>query len=201
MVKRLLSLFDYSGNWSEPYKNAGWEVTQIDIKLNDNILIWNYRQFPRNYFNGILATVPCTDFSKAGVSFWKNKDEDGQTLESIALTYKTLAIIQYFAPNLQFWVIENPVGRIHKLVEEISQFRLITFEPYEFGDAYSKKTILYGYFNPFFERNFVAPVKVPKSHYSIDKFMNIEKISFEKRKELRSLTPKGFANAFFKANN
>jgi len=32
MSKIILSLFDYSGNWPSFYKEAGYEVYQIDIK-------------------------------------------------------------------------------------------------------------------------------------------------------------------------
>lgn len=31
--KTLLSLYDYSGEWSRPYRDAGWDVVQIDIKI------------------------------------------------------------------------------------------------------------------------------------------------------------------------
>ena len=41
----LLSLFDYTGNWSRPYREAGWHVVQIDILLGQDILEWDYRQF------------------------------------------------------------------------------------------------------------------------------------------------------------
>jgi hypothetical protein len=33
-MKTLLSLFDYSGTWSEPFAAAGWDVIQWDIKLD-----------------------------------------------------------------------------------------------------------------------------------------------------------------------
>lgn len=28
----ILSLCDYSGNWSDPYSQAGYEVEQVDLK-------------------------------------------------------------------------------------------------------------------------------------------------------------------------
>ena len=31
-MKRILSLYDYSGNWSLPYREAGYEVVQVDLK-------------------------------------------------------------------------------------------------------------------------------------------------------------------------
>jgi len=38
MNKNIVSLFDFSGNWSEPYWKNGYFVWQIDIKLGINIL-------------------------------------------------------------------------------------------------------------------------------------------------------------------
>lgn len=32
MTKTLLSLFDYSGQWSAPFADAGWMVVQVDIR-------------------------------------------------------------------------------------------------------------------------------------------------------------------------
>lgn len=29
--KIIISLFDYTGNWSKPYKENGFEVVQVDI--------------------------------------------------------------------------------------------------------------------------------------------------------------------------
>ena len=31
-MKTILSLFDYTGNWSEPYRQAGYNVIQQDLK-------------------------------------------------------------------------------------------------------------------------------------------------------------------------
>lgn len=40
-MKRLLSLFDYSGTWSQPYYQAGWDVIHWDIKLGRDIQIFD----------------------------------------------------------------------------------------------------------------------------------------------------------------
>lgn len=46
-MKNLLSLYDFTGNWSEPYRKNGWSVTMIDIKTGTDILTWDYRQYSR----------------------------------------------------------------------------------------------------------------------------------------------------------
>jgi len=40
-VKTILSLFDYTGNWSKPYRDNGYNVIQVDIKLGMDILTIN----------------------------------------------------------------------------------------------------------------------------------------------------------------
>lgn len=191
-MKRLLSLYDFTGNWSDPYRKAGWEVVMVDIKHGVDILNWNYRVYPPDYFSGILAAQPCTAYSGSGARWWAGKDKSGETAHFDSLTRKTLEIIEYFRPGLDFWVLENPVGRIAKRVPELAKYRLLTFNPCEFGDPYTKRTVLYGELNPFLVRSFVKPVHGSKMH----KFP-----PGPERAALRSETPKGFSAAFYMANN
>jgi hypothetical protein len=86
----------------------------------------------------------------------------------------------------KFWALENPVGRLKDYLGKPAMY----FHPYEYGDPYTKKTCLWGNFNmP--EKNVVMPVEGSKLHRlppSPD------------RKKIRSITPPGFARAFFEAN-
>ena len=117
-------------------------------------MTWVYKQYDRNYFYGCLAAIPCTDFSLSGAAWFNDKDNDGRTFESMALVYKTLAIIQYFIPGLKFYVIENPMSRIHKLCPEMEKVRY-KFNPCDFAgysdkpidEQYDKQTWLWGEFN------------------------------------------------------
>jgi len=186
-MKNILSLFDYSGIWSQPYRNAGYKITQIDIKLGSNILDYNYTL---NNVYGILAAPPCTDFSLAGSRYFKEKDADGRTAKSLELVYKTLEIIEYYQPH--FWVVENPMSRIGKLVPQLGSIKY-KFHPYHHGDPYQKTTWLWGKFNiP--ERNEVEPTE-GRIIYKVG-----GKDGIKKRQEFRSNTPKGFAQDFFEAN-
>jgi site-specific DNA-cytosine methylase len=85
----ILSLFDYSGAWSKPYRKAGYRVLQVDTKLGFDILTWNYQAIPKGAVVGILAAPPCTDFSVSGAQYWKNKDENGRTESSVQLVKST----------------------------------------------------------------------------------------------------------------
>ena len=191
MKKIVLSLFDDSGIWPLYYRYAGYRVIQVDLKNGIDIMNWNYKQF--DSVHGILAAPPCTHFSGSGARWWKEKDKDGRTDEQVKLIYKTLEIINYFNPT--FWALENPVGRIQKLVPELGERKLI-FNPCDFGDPYTKKTCLWGMFRKP-EMNYIEPIFInPGSSWL---HSNLGGKS-DRVKKLRSMTPPGFAKQFWLAN-
>lgn len=187
MAKNILSLFDYSGNWSNPYKEAGYQVFQVDIKLDIDILTLEPRDLPNRIY-GILAAPPCTDFASSGAQYWKAKDQDGRTAQSLKLVDKVLELVDYYDPY--FWCLENPVGRLARLRPAVG--KPWYFNPCDYGDPYTKKTGLWGNFNTALEK---TPVKPDPNSW----IMKLGGKS-ERTKELRSMTPPGFAKAFFKAN-
>jgi site-specific DNA-cytosine methylase len=115
-MKTILSLFDYSGNWPKYYREAGYNVLQVDIKLDIDILELSPKDLP-DKIHGILAAPPCTDFAGSGAQYWPSKDQDGRTGASLQLVDKTLELINYYKP--EFWALENPVGRLQKLRPEL----------------------------------------------------------------------------------
>lgn len=186
----ILSLFDYSGNWPSFYKKAGYEVYQIDIKHDIDILDLDVEKdiLPLGKIHGILSAPPCTDFSGSGAQYWKAKDEDGRTAYSLSLVDKVLEIVN--KTNPKWWVLENPVGRLQKLRPILG--KPYYFNPCDFGDPYTKKTGLFGNFN----RNLVKTPVTPDPNNWIMKLGG----KSERTKELRSMTPLGFSKAFFDAN-
>jgi len=92
-----------------------------------------------------------------------------------------------------FWALENPVGRIHKLIPELGKPWF--FQPNWYGDPYTKKTGIYGKFTPPipYPELWVKPTEGSKMY---TKYGGKD----EKTKGMRSITPKGFANQFFKYN-
>ena len=188
MAKSILSLFDYSGNWPKYYKENGYDVLQVDIKYDLDVLKLEKADLPDNLY-GVLAAPPCTDFSGSGAQYWKIKDSDGRTNASLALVDKTLEIISWF-PELKFWALENPVGRLSTLRPSLG--KPWYFQPCDYGDAYTKKTGLWGKFNKDLVK---TPVKPDPNSW----IMKLGGKS-ERTKELRSMTPLGFAKAFYEAN-
>lgn len=199
----ILSLFDYTGNWAAPYAEAGHDVILWDIKhdpdmfsrfcdINEANTDFFYEHIFDNYgtVDGILAAVPCTDFAGSGARWWADKDKQGSTDLSLQLVYQTLRIIDLCQPY--FWEIENPVGRINKLVPELG--KPWYFQPFWYGHPYTKKTGLWGNFNKPKPTNIVAPTEGS---------MMWKKYGGKsaRTKEMRSETPIGFAYAFYEANH
>lgn len=194
---RVLSLFDYSGRWSSPYKEAGWEVWQVDIKLGIDIRELN--ELPFDSCDVILAAPPCTDFAGSGAQYWKAKDLDGRTDASLELIDATLELIERLQPRV--WALENPVGRLPTLRPALG--KPWYFNPNEYAgwlegesalrECYTKRTGLWGNFNKPEKR--ALPVSSEGNW-----IMKLGGKS-ERTKELRSMTPLGFSKAFYEANH
>jgi len=196
--KVILSLFDYSGRWSSPYRENGYNVYQVDVKHDIDILSLEPKDMPFDSVYGILAAPPCTDFAGSGAQYWKVKDADGRTEKSLALIDKTLSLVDYYKP--EFWALENPVGRLPTLRPSIG--KPWYFNPSEFAgwlegeaqlrECYTKRTGLWGTFNKPEKR--ALPVSAEGNW-----IMKLGGKS-ERTKELRSMTPLGFAWGFYHAN-
>lgn len=188
--RTVLSLFDASGEWAKPWAEAGYNVVTFDLTTGQDINDFSAEMLLEEFGNdniwAILAAPPCTDYSSSGAQFWKKKDEDGRTEVSNELVRQVLRTVELFRPAV--WAMENPVGRIAKLTG-LPPAQL-TFSPQFYGDPYTKKTLLWGSFNNELPLAWVEPTEGSK----------IAKIS-GKDKYARSLTPEGFAYAFFMANN
>ena len=183
--KTILSLCDYSGNWSQPYRDAGYNVIQIDLKHGKDVRLLEHP----GQIHGILAAPPCTHLAASGARWWKEKGE-GALLESLAIADACLRFVALCNPV--WWALENPTGRLTTYYGKPTY----SFDPCDFGDPYTKKTHLWGRFtppSPLFIGDIlpVDPTEGSKMHRLPPS---------ERRAELRSETPKGFALAFFRAN-
>lgn len=196
----VLSLFDKSGAWSEPWETAGYSVFRFDIQTDPEM--GDVNNFSTEFFGdwfgdfdgmdiyAVLAATPCTDFANSGARHFAAKDSDGRTFASVQLVHQTLRVIEYFKPVV--WAIENPVGRIQKL-GGLPQWRL-SFNPNHLGHTYTKKTLLWGRFNGDLP---IAPVEPTEGSKMHKKYGGKSMAT----KNARSETPEGFALAFFMANN
>lgn len=195
MEKIILDLCGGTGAWSKPYKDAGYDIRNVTLPDYD---VRTYMP-PENIY-GILAAPPCTMFSFARTNAKKPRNLN----EGMNLAIACLSIIwdcQYRinsdtskASPLKFWALENPNGMLKWFLGN----PCYEFDPYEFGDDYKKKTYLWGYFK--------KPIKSggytnkPKFDRLRTKDIHGEYFGKFSRTVRRSITPNGFAKAFFEAN-
>ena len=184
MKRIILDLCGGTGSWTKPYQEAGYDVRVITLPEHDV----RYYIPPENVY-GIMAAPPCTHFSSSGAQYWGSKDQDGRTVEDMGIVIACLRIIAESQPV--FWCIENPVGRLKKWMGKPVMY----FNPCDYGDPYTKKTALWGKFNiP--KRSPINPEKACEQGSWLQKLGG----KSERTKTLRSVTPPGFARAFYDSN-
>jgi hypothetical protein len=114
---KVLDLFSGLGGWSEAFKKRGHEVLTLDFepKFKPNICADLLKVTPKQLrvfgpFDIILASPPCTEFSKASLpKSWASVQRFGCNPDT-KLLVKTVELIQALKPK--WWVIENVRGAV-----------------------------------------------------------------------------------------
>ena len=175
------------------------------------------QEFSRKRGVAVFAFPPCTQLSVAGSRWWKEKEEKNPRFQMEAAN-RIIAVSQWCEtllrdkPNAIF-MIENPKSsKLNSLWRRFDH----SFSPYEFG-AYLKKTEqkhpLYPTKIPDGDRyskhtglwtsaNFTMPPKRSVENIRIkvgDKYHS--PIMIQKSANIRSATPRGFAQAVFKTHS
>lgn len=202
MNKIILDLCGGTGAWSDPYKEKGYDVRVITLP---DYNVCSYHP-PKNVY-GVLASPPCTQFSIARNDKTAKKPRDLQ--KGMKIINACLRIIHeclydnYRKDGLKFWCLENPAtGYLKKFIGKPAMI----FEPYEYGDPYTKSTALWGMFNEP-KKAPIKPIYGSMVKYASN-FKELKPVAEEYRKKLgvdartirRSITPSGFAKAFFESN-
>lgn len=199
--RTILDLCAGGGAWSEPYAQAGYRVIRVELKDGGDVRLWpsapaEHPRYPREFDDveewidqiwGMLCAPVCTKFSGSGACRARTDDE---MREALALVDACIRIKHVVKPK-GWWVLENPVGKLRKWIGP----PVYSFDPCDFGDPYTKKTCLWGEFREP-TRNPVEPIKVCSQGSWLMKLGG----KSERTKTLRSVTPAGFAQAFFEAN-
>lgn len=175
-MKTILDLCSGSGNWSEPYLQAGYDVIRVDLPLDVRLM-----EHLKKPVHGILCAPPCTVFSLAGA--WVKRTDDEVKL-ALSVVDACLRAVAVYRPV--FWALENPVGRLRRFLGKPS----LTFHPCDYGSPWTKKTDLWGNFN--------TPVKTPVK--PLGSLIDMPGCKSSSAKAERAKTPIGFAAAFFLAN-
>lgn len=211
MSKTVVSLCDYTGIFTEPWREAGYKAIHIDPQRPNNGTILE--------MGGVLAQAlreeevvlvagfpPCTDVAVSGAAhFERKRREDPHFQAKAALVAEQCRMVGVLADCP--WFFENPVSVFASIFGPPNE----RFHPYEYGgylpeddehpewpeffeprDAYRKRTCLWtggGFVMP--ERK---PVDVLEGHGAHYRNLGGNRA---RTRNIRSSTPRGFARAVF----
>jgi len=215
--KLMISLFDVSGIACEPWQRANCDTLQIDMQhppgldvlwsksgtsfawkyggdIYDFFEVWEQLPHKKEDVVFVAAFPPCTDLTAAGARWWKKKAEADPLFQEKALAMVVFCrlIADHFGCP---YFIENPQGRISSLWRKPDH----KFEPWMFTrfspeDNYNKRTHLWT------GNGFRMPEPFQDMTLGDPEERVLSKWSGIDRKNQRSKTPRGFAEAIFWAN-
>lgn len=195
--KIILDLCSGTGAWSQPYKEAGYDVRVITLPKHD-ISTWH----PPKGVYGVLVAPPCTMFSMARTTA-KTPRDMASAMETVNHCLRIIKECQQDGKRLRFWALENPKARLRWFLG----IPAMTFNPYEFGDPHRKPTDIWGNFNTKLRRDPVElnPTQIKQTHLNTRQLPKIPADyipdpNMTTRAIGRSITPQGFAKAFMQAN-
>lgn len=201
----VLSLCDRSGVMVKPWLDAGYRCTILDVQhpegthtdLRSDLLTTVGADLatwlpPLDEYGIVFAFPPCTHLAQSGARWFKDKGI-GKLIEGLALVEASRRICEWSgAPYL----IENPVGQLSTYWRKPDHY----FDPLDFGayvldgEDYTKKTCLW------VGGDFVMPEKRPVPMSTANNPIHWAPNNKD-RADVRSVTPRGFAQAVFEAND
>ncbi len=106
---KLLELFAGTGSVRKAVGDQFDEIVSLDILAKFNptevadILKWDFKKYPPEYFDVVWASPPCTEYS----AILHGRPERPRNLElADSIVQRTIEIIAYFNPER--WFMENP---------------------------------------------------------------------------------------------
>jgi hypothetical protein len=206
-MQSAIFLCDLTGNMAKPWADAGFECYCVDVqhsirkdrKVGNINFVWgDVRSWcPPEGLDIVFVAgfPPCTHLTVAGARDWIKK---GHYMLTDALQLWT-ACVQVASWSGAPYCIENPVGALSKHMGAPDH----KFDPCEYAgyltdpneisnEAYTKKTCLWT------GNGFVMPNPKPVAPTLGSKMWKLP--PGDDRANLRSETPKGFAQAVFEAN-
>jgi hypothetical protein len=185
----ILDLCGGTGSWSRPYAEARYDVRVKTLPQDVRDLPWIDEPI-----HGILCAPPCTMFAASGNRWVRT---EAQMRDALSIVDACLRAVVIYKPK--WWALENPVGKIRRWLGPPAY----VFDPCNFGEPYTKRTLLWGRFTPPMKLAAVTPEFVVCNGNG-KRMSKIHHDSFnlppEERSRVRSITPPGFARAFFEAN-
>jgi len=160
-----LELFSGTHSFGKVSSKLGYDVISLDRDLGadcpfgsgytsknhieEDIMIWNYKQFPKGYFDIVTASPVCLWWSqlrhcrkgsldkKLGRKLTAEDIENDIIEFGIPMVEKVFEIIDYFKPK--FYIIENPqTGRMKEYINDLIPF--VDIDYCQYGLPYKKRT-------------------------------------------------------------
>lgn len=218
-MQLILSLFDYTGLMVEPWTYAGYETITVDNQKDGPSTASHVLNIDLLDTAALIEAVdklgvpsilfgfpPCTDLAVCGSRSFASKAEKDPLFQekAVALARSVETIGSHYGVP---WMLENPVSVLSTKWRKPN----FIFDPYQYGgylpeddehplypkyiaprDAYTKKTCLWtgnGFTMP--EKR---PVPVPPGYSKQYSQLGGKSL---KTKNIRSATPRGFAQAVF----
>tara|TARA_R110000764_G_scaffold5211_2_gene20886 strand:- start:1097 stop:1810 length:714 start_codon:yes stop_codon:yes gene_type:complete len=116
---RVLELFSGTGSIRKLCDKIGFESISVDMILPANhqidIMDFDYKQYPKDYFDIVWASPPCVEYSRLQECFinrmrkgvlYTREIQQEEMKKADKLVEKALEIIKYFNP--EYYFIENP---------------------------------------------------------------------------------------------
>jgi len=210
-MKGIISLCDYTGIFTKPWRDAGYLALHIDPQRDCNGTILEMMTEIRAFISVcdvafVAGFPPCTDVAVSGAAHFESKRKADQHFQAkAALVAEQCRMVGEMIGCP--WFFENPVSVFASIFGKPSY----TFNPYDFGgylpsddthpewpeyiaacDAYPKKTCLWSGCG--FELPDKKPVSVRDGYSDQHKKLGGKSM---KTKNIRSATPRGFARAVF----
>ena len=211
MKDTIISLCDYTGAATKPWRDAGYVAYHIDPQREANGTILEMMDYIRAAIKSdrvafVMGFPPCTDVAVSGAAHFASKAEKDKHFQAkAALVAEQCRMIGEMsgAP----WFFENPVSVFASIFGKPNY----SFHPYEFGgylpeddvhpqwpgyikprDAYPKKTCLWT--GGGFELPELKPVMIEDGYSDLHNKLGGKSL---RTKNIRSTTPRGFAQAIF----
>lgn len=204
----ILHLCADTGSDTWPYRS---DPSYRVVTIGADVGVENYSPPSGRSVRGIGANPVCTHFSmlRRGPGIAPSNPEDG-----MELVRECLRVIEEAEPV--WWWVENPAtGTLRNFLGKPT----FEYEPWQFGSPWTKRTALWGNFNPpepIFKRFedvplnpkiYVRPGRRPSmawlhksAFYDIPEFRDSGMPAPTTDAEMRSLCSQGFARAFKEAN-
>ena len=144
-MPKALFLCSGTGSVGEPFREGGWEVTDVDwdgrhgAEIQTDITTWDYKDaFEPGHFDVVWASPDCTQYSICRTNAKTPRDFE----KADKLVKASRDIIEYLKPT-RYWFIENPDSGYLKSRPVVEGLPYVRVDYCMYGSLYRKRTRLW----------------------------------------------------------